>query len=250
MPIPPALLPAAAPNSGRRFPRAPRRAGARRLLAVTLVALLAAPFAPAALRAQTPSQPPATEAPAAPPAVTAPAAEAPAAPAPASPAPAAQADPLQRPDGYGEPAEMVPVPVLQKAGKSNWDDGYKTIVQTLKDVYAELDRLKLPRTAAPFIVYTMTDDDGFEFAAAVPFTGATTEKPGPGFEFSASPAGKALRFTHRGSYDAMDPTYEQIANLLDAKDLEAQDLYVEEYRTDPTATNEDDLVIDIWVPLK
>ena len=159
-------------------------------------------------------------------------------------------DPLQRPDGFGDPAEMVPVPVLQKKAKSNWDDGYATIVATLKAVYAELDRLKLKRVGAPFIVYTMTDDEGFEFEAAVPFAGATTEKPQEGFDFSASPAGKALRFTHRGPYDAMDPTYEQIANLLDAKDLEAQDLYVEEYRADPTTTPEDDLVIDIWVPLK
>ncbi|MCB4769957.1 GyrI-like domain-containing protein [Ancylobacter sp. Lp-2] len=159
-------------------------------------------------------------------------------------------DPLQRPDGFGDPAEMVPVPVLQKSAKSNWDDGFSTLVATLKEVYAELDRLKLKRVGAPFIVYTMTDDAGFEFEAAVPFSGATTEKPGAGFEFSASPAGKALRFTHRGPYDAMDPTYEQIANLLDAKDLEAQDLYVEEYRADPVTTPEDDLVIDIWVPLK
>ncbi|MDR6951491.1 effector-binding domain-containing protein [Ancylobacter sp. 3268] len=159
-------------------------------------------------------------------------------------------DPLQRPDGFGDPAEMVPVPVLQKSAKSNWDEGFATIVATLKTVYAELDRLKLKRAGAPFIIYTMTDDEGFSFEAAVPFSGATTEKPGDGLEFSASPAGKALRFTHRGPYDAMDPTYEQIANLLDAKDLEAQDLYVEEYRADPTTTPDDDLVIDIWVPLK
>ena len=159
-------------------------------------------------------------------------------------------DPLQRPDGFGDPADMVPVPVLQKSAKSNWDDGFATIVATLKAVYAELDRLKLKRVGAPFIIYTMTDDEGFSFEAAVPFAGATTEKPGEGLEFSASPAGKALRFTHRGPYDAMDPTYEQIANLLDAKDLEAQDLYVEEYRADPTTTPGDDLVIDIWVPLK
>ncbi|GAB4064851.1 hypothetical protein GCM10028812_05550 [Ancylobacter sonchi] len=243
------------------------------VLALALLATVALP-----VRAQSPA--PAAEAPAA--AAPSPAAPSPAAPATpdpkASEAPAAEApgagegdmvappvvdpkgvgttavapggDPLQRPDGFGDPAEMVPVPVLQKSAKSNWDDGFATLVATLKEVYAELDRLKLKRVGAPFIVYTMTDDAGFEFEAAVPFSGATTEKPGAGFEFSASPAGKALRFTHRGPYDAMDPTYEQIANLLDAKDLEAQDLYVEEYRADPVTTPEDDLVIDIWVPLK
>jgi len=160
------------------------------------------------------------------------------------------ADPMQRADGFGEPAEMQPVPVLQKKSQARWDDGYATIVATLKEVDAEMARLKLKPAGSSFIIYTATDDAGFEFEAAVPFSGATTEKPHGGMEFSASPAGKALRFTHRGSYDAMDPTYEQIANLLDAKDLEAQDLYVEEYRSDPRTSSEDDLVIDIWVPLK
>lgn len=160
------------------------------------------------------------------------------------------ADPMQRADGFGDPAEMQPVPVLQKKAQARWDDGYATIVATLKQVDAEMARLKLKPVGSSFIIYTATDDNGFEFEAAVPFSGVTTEKPQGGIEFSASPAGKALRFTHRGSYDAMDPTYEQIANLLDAKDLEAQDLYVEEYRSDPRTTSEDDLVIDIWVPLK
>lgn len=159
-------------------------------------------------------------------------------------------DPLTRPDGFGDPAVMQPVPVLMKKAHAKWDDAFTTIVATLKQIDAEMARLKLKANGASFIIYTSTDDLGFDFEAAVPFEGATAEKPKDGMEFSASPAGKALRFTHRGPYDAMDPTYEQIANLLDAKDLEAQDVYVEEYRSDPRSTPEDDLVIDIWVPLK
>ncbi|WP_371347940.1 GyrI-like domain-containing protein [Ancylobacter sp. IITR112] len=159
-------------------------------------------------------------------------------------------DPMTRPDGFGEESVMKPVPVLMKAGHANWDDAFRTIVAALKQIDAEMARLKLKPNGASFIIYTATDDLGFDFEAAVPFEGATTDKPQNGMMFSASPAGRALRFTHRGPYDAMDPTYEQIANLLDAKDLEAQDLYVEEYRSDPRNTPEDDLVIDIWVPLK
>lgn len=175
---------------------------------------------------------------------------------PIQPAPApGQADsagqsPLDKPDGFGEEIEMRPSPVLQKRAQSGWDEGFETIVATLKEIGAELDRLNLNPSGPPLVVYTATDDAGFDFEAAIPFAGATTEKPNAAFEFSASPAGKALRFTHRGSFDAMDPTYEQIANLLDAKDLEAQDLYIEEYRSDPRTTAPDDLVIDILVPLK
>ncbi|WAC28676.1 GyrI-like domain-containing protein [Ancylobacter sp. SL191] len=159
-------------------------------------------------------------------------------------------DPLKRPDGFGDLAELKPVPVLMKAAKSGWDDAFASIVATLRQVDAEMTRLGLKPHGAPFVIYTATGEESFDYEVAVPFDGATTEKPGNGVVFSASPAGKALRFTHRGPYDAMDPTYEQIANLLDAKDLEAQDLYVEEYRSDPRTTSPDDLVIDIWVPLK
>lgn len=163
---------------------------------------------------------------------------------------AAAADPLEKPDSFGETIDMKPVPILQKRGQSGWDDGFKNIVAAVKAVDAELARLKLKAAGPPLIIYTSTDDAGFDFEAAIPFSGATTEKPNVAFELAASPAGKALRFTHRGSYDAMDPTYEQIANLLDAKDLEAQDLYIEEYRSDPRTTSQDDLVIDIYIPLK
>jgi effector-binding domain-containing protein len=48
----------------------------------------------------------------------------------------------------------------------------------------------------------------------------------------------------------MDTTYEAITNFLDEKQLDAQDLFIEEYQTDPVATPEDKLVIDVYVPVK
>jgi effector-binding domain-containing protein len=48
----------------------------------------------------------------------------------------------------------------------------------------------------------------------------------------------------------MDTTYEAITNYLDEKQLEAKDLFVEQYMKDPVSTPEDDLVIEVYVPLK
>ena len=48
----------------------------------------------------------------------------------------------------------------------------------------------------------------------------------------------------------MDSTYEAITNYLDEKKLEAKDLFVEQYVTDPRSTPEDKLVVEVYVPLK
>ena len=100
------------------------------------------------------------------------------------------------------------------------------------------------------IIYTETDDTGFHFQAAVPVAQAATVPANSGITVGKSPAGKALKFVHRGSYDEMDTTYEAIAHDLDEKKLEAKDLFVEQYMTDPVTSPDDDLVIEIYVPLK
>lgn len=99
-------------------------------------------------------------------------------------------------------------------------------------------------------VYTETDDTGFQFQAALPV--AETPKDPPKGDIAAGPApsGKAIKFVHRGSYDAMDSTYEAITNYLDEKRLEAKDLFIEEYATDPTVANADKLVVNVFVPVK
>jgi hypothetical protein len=67
-------------------------------------------------------------------------------------------------------------------------------------------------------------------------------------KLGGSYAGKVLKFTHSGSFADMDNTYEQIANYLDEKNVNADELYVERYRTDLVTTAPDALKIDILVP--
>ncbi|MCC7348374.1 MAG: GyrI-like domain-containing protein, partial [Variibacter sp.] len=93
-------------------------------------------------------------------------------------------------------------------------------------------------------------DTGFEFRAAVPIADAPASPPRGDIELGDSPGGKMLKFVHRGSYDAMDSTYEAITNYLDAKQLEARETFIEEYATDPLTTPEDQLVINVLVPIK
>jgi effector-binding domain-containing protein len=84
----------------------------------------------------------------------------------------------------------------------------------------------------------------------VPIEQAPSDPPKGDIEIGKSPAGRALKFVHRGSYDSMDSTYEAITNHLDEKRLEAQEIFVEEYQTDPVTTPESSLVVFIFVPVK
>ena len=53
-------------------------------------------------------------------------------------------------------------------------------------------------------IYTSTDDTGFEFQAGFPVAEAPKGPLPEGLEVGKSPDGRALKFIHRGSYDAMD----------------------------------------------
>ena len=99
-------------------------------------------------------------------------------------------------------------------------------------------------------IYTETDDAGFSFEAALPIAQAPKDPPKGDIAVGPAPAGKALKFVHRGSYDAMDTTYEAITNYLDDKQLEAKDLFIEEYATDPVKTEPGKLVVNVFVPVK
>lgn len=135
-------------------------------------------------------------------------------------------------------------------GSANWDTAFETIVDGFKTVLGVLQKQAIAPAGSSMVIYTSTDDTGFQFQAAVPVAQAPANPPQGDIKVGRSPAGKALKFVHRGSYDAMDSTYEAITNHLDEKGLEAKDLFIEEYVTDPLTTPEEKLVIEVYVPIK
>ena len=171
--------------------------------------------------------------------------------APPPPPAAAPAAPQPKPgDAFGEEVTLTAKTIVFVKGSANWDTAFDTLVEAFKNVYGALQKQGLKAAGPPMTIYTATDDTGFEYQAGVP---VSEEPKGPlegGLAVGKSPDGKALKFIHRGSYDAMDSTYEGITNFLDEKRLEARDLFVEFYVTDPLTTPEDSLVIEVYVPIK
>ena len=180
---------------------------------------------------------------------------------PMPPVPPVQADPPPPPfpqpppprsssDPFGEEIILTAKTIVYLKGNGTWDNAYETLIDAFKSVYAFLDKQGIKRAGPSMTIYTSADDTGFQFQAAVPIAEEPRDPPRGDIEVGKSPAGRALKFVHRGSYDSMDNTYEAITNHLDEKRLEAQDIFVEEYETDPVTTDEGKLVVNVYVPVK
>jgi len=179
---------------------------------------------------------------------TAPVPDAP--PPEAAPGAAPTPAPAQPGDAFGEEVTLSEKTIIYMSGNATWDNAFETLIDAFKQLNTVMDRQGIKANGPSMTIYTSTDDTGFSFQAAIPLAGEPQNPPRGDIAVGKSPAGRALKFVHRGSYDAMDTTYEAITNFLDEKRLEAKDLFIEEYATDPVTTPEDQLVITVYVPVK
>ena len=148
---------------------------------------------------------------------------------------------------------MLDVPartVAELAAKAKWDEGFKVIKDTEARVKAAAEKAGLGIIGAPIAVFTQEDDNGFGFTAMLPLAPGSKATLTDGVAIGASPAGKAIKFQHRGAYDDIDSTYDLITAYLDEKSLEAQDFFIEEYLTPLTSAEDPYLAVDIYVFLK
>jgi effector-binding domain-containing protein len=141
-------------------------------------------------------------------------------------------------------------PVALIAAKAKWDGGFKTIKDTLDRVKAAVDKAGLKITGHPLAMFTQEDDNGFGFTAMLPVAPGSNAKLADGVTLGQSPAGKAIKFQHRGPYDDIDSTYDLVTAYLDEKGLEAQNFFIEEYLTSLTSAEDPYLGVDIYVFLK
>jgi effector-binding domain-containing protein len=165
----------------------------------------------------------------------------------AQPAPAA---PAQSGDPFGEDATLTAKPIVYLKGTGTWDNAFETITNSFKTLKAYITKEGLKIDGQAMTIFTATDDTGFQFQAAIPIAEAPKTPPKGDIAIGTSPEGHALKFVHRGSYDGLDNTYEAITNFLDEHRLEAKDMFIEQYLTDPLTANEDHLVVNVYVLIK
>jgi effector-binding domain-containing protein len=158
--------------------------------------------------------------------------------------------PLKPGDAFGEEVTLPERTVIYVQGHSRWDSALDTLVEAFKTLNEYMDKHELKAAGAAMTIYTKTDDTGFAFRAAVPIAEAPKDPPKGDLAIGQAPSGRALKFIHRGSYDAMDSTYEAVTNFLDDKGIDAKDSFIEEYTGGPLKAGDDDMLVSVFVPVK
>jgi effector-binding domain-containing protein len=197
---------------------------------------------------------PAPAAGAPPPAAPPPAPGAPAAAPP--PAAAAPARPTLVPDAPDTDVAEVTLPAKPAviiSGTSTSDEGFATVRNAIRKLEEELAKAGIAPAGRPLAIFQQFNPDGsFNYDAVVPIERAPEGKTllTNEIRFGATPAGRALRFTHKNSYDEVESTYDMIEIYLEAKGITVQDPIIEEFVNDPKDTTDADLELNIFVQPK
>jgi effector-binding domain-containing protein len=152
-------------------------------------------------------------------------------------------------DPYGQEITLPVKTIVYASGAGTWDKAFDSLVESFKAVRAYLDKAGIQPAGSAMTIYTSIDDTGFNFQAAIPVAEPPKTPPPADLAVGTSPAGKALKFVHRGSFESTVTTYDDISHFLEEKQLDSKDLLIEEYATDLLTTPEDKLVINIFVPI-
>jgi effector-binding domain-containing protein len=152
-------------------------------------------------------------------------------------------------DPFGQEVTLTEKPIVYLSGTGEWDTAYETLKEAFKSLQEYLDKAGIKPAGPAMTIYTATDDVSFNFQAAIPLAAAPRASPPGSIGTGSSPAGKALKFVHRGSFDGMNQTYDAISHYVEEKQISTRDLLIEEYIADLLTAPADKLVINIFVPL-
>lgn len=114
-----------------------------------------------------------------------------------------------------------------------------------------MDRHGLQKAGAPLSISRAFDGSELRFDAGIPVRGitATTPRVQDAVRLGHTYGGPVIRVTHRGSYLQLGQTHNKIAAYLAALGISRNGDAWESYVSDPTRTNESELITHIFYPI-
>ena len=148
--------------------------------------------------------------------------------------------------------ELAARPALTLKGEAPLDDAQKSIAEAVGKLNAAAAKAGVKASGKPIAVFSETSEKSIRFEAMLPLEKAPDGKGKleGGVEVGATPAGKALKFEHRGPYEDIELTYEAITAFLDEKGLDTKDRFIEEYISDVADAEDEEGEVDIYIFVK
>ncbi|MEW5975602.1 MAG: GyrI-like domain-containing protein [Acidobacteriota bacterium] len=153
-----------------------------------------------------------------------------------------------------EQVEVVPHSIAYLSASSIKEP--KEIAMAIGKAFAEIEKVlqahKLSHVAPPMTITTRWDDSGYGFDAAIPVD-RIPRNPGTAHGsvgFRTTYSGKALRAIHKGPYQNLTASYDQLFAFAAASGIESNGRSWNQYISDPAKTPEAELVTHIYLPVK
>ena len=148
--------------------------------------------------------------------------------------------------------ELTARPALTLKGEAPLDGAQTAITEALGKLNAAAAKAGVKPSGKPIAVFSETSEKAIRFEAMLPLEKAPEGKGklDGGVDIGATPAGKALKFEHRGPYEDIESTYEAITAFLDEKGLDTKDRFIEEYISDLADGEDEEGEVDIYIFVK
>lgn len=145
--------------------------------------------------------------------------------------------------------ELIAGPVVYRRVRGAPDDMIALLDRGLSELNAAAFQAGITAIGPPFAVFVEIDDQRFAADMMLP---VATRPPAPlaGLQLGSSPAGRAIRVRHVGSYESLEETYAEIETFVEDKVLDIRELFVERYMNTPRNSAPMDLQTEVFVLLR
>ena len=144
--------------------------------------------------------------------------------------------------------------IAYSTGSSSQDPGEieKAFSTAFGGVAIFISTNKLQIAGPPLAIANYWDERGYGFDAGMPMSGSPTRGVGPDspVRMGETYGGQVVRAVHVGPFSGMEATYLKIEAFMAAYQLEENGRSWESYVSDPGSTPEEELVTEVYFPVK
>ncbi len=119
-----------------------------------------------------------------------------------------------------------------------------------KEIYEFMQKNQVQPAGAPISITNSYDEKSFNFNAAAPFLPPFKAKLSGRVILDSIPDCKVVKAVHKGPYDNLTATYNAVMKYIADNKLTIAGRPWEEYMTDPGTTKPQDMVTNIFFPVK